>query len=214
MVGPTEVAADGSSAVFDFGTPTGSAEAPATPGAVYHLCWGPEGEVEDLLVELDPVGELTGPELNEFECTLGLPCGLGLTGYELSVTSSIVVLSAGSCGDADAVVAAWTGSVNTEVSLQVAGYGYGYGYGYTTAAPAATSAGTPAPTPAPTTTTTTTSNTQSTTQGSGGDRLLRQRRLSESAPSELPLGFYELGTPTGLLALNTDGTPTGLAPGP
>ena len=37
--------------------------------------------------------------------------------------------------------------------------------------------------------------------------------IAQPRPSELPLGFYELGTPTGLLALNTDGTPTGLAPG-
>merc|ERR1719506_3248629 len=147
MVGPTEVAADGSSAVFDFGTPTGSAEAPATPGAVYHLCWGPEGEVEDLLVELDPVGELTGPELNEFECTLGLPCSLGLTGYELKATSSIVVLTSGNCGDANAVAAGWTGSVLTEVELGSGGYGYGYGFVTATTAPAASASPTALPTP-------------------------------------------------------------------
>merc|ERR1719506_3070783 len=112
MVGPATVAEDGESAVFDLGVPTEGA-----PGDFYTLCWGPGGDLADLLVKLDGVGELTGPELNEFVCTLGLHCSLDLHGYQLADHSSILVISEGNCGDADAVPAVWTGPVLTEVEL-------------------------------------------------------------------------------------------------
>ena len=44
-----------------------------------------------------------GPVIRDFMCTMGLRCDLTLNGYELAPTSSIVVLSSGACGDADAV---------------------------------------------------------------------------------------------------------------
>jgi hypothetical protein len=93
-IGPASVSTDGAEAVFNFGTPV-----VGTPGDFYVLCWGNAGALSELVVPLDDVGELVGPELNDFLCTMGLPCSLDITGYNLGLSSSLVVLESGSCGD-------------------------------------------------------------------------------------------------------------------
>ena len=112
---------------------------------------------------LDTDAELIGPYILDFECTLGLPCSLDVDGYDLSDSSSIVVLASGDCGDANAVAAAWTGAVVTEVAL--GGSGSAYGFGYATAMRRTTEA-----TPPPTATATTITSSQ-------------RRLLSGSSPS-------------------------------
>jgi hypothetical protein len=188
VIAPTTVASDGSEAVFNFGVPT-----VGSPGSFYYLCWGHNpGALGDLLVELDDSGELTGPELNEFRCILGLPCSLTLSGYELSSSSSIVVLSEGSCGGSDAVKAVWTGQVVTEVSLAASSP--------TPPPTPSTPSPTPKPGPGPSTTTTTSTNdpppTPPPTEEATPDRRLDDgRRVLQQ--SELPPSEYVLGTATG-----------------
>ena len=62
----------------------------------------------------------------------GLACSLSLSGHDIAETNGIVLLSAGDCGDADATVAAWGGSVVTMKQFElVDGYAYsdsGYAY--------------------------------------------------------------------------------------
>ena len=64
-------------------------------------------------MQLHSSGELVGPEQADdlLLCTMGLACAVQLTGHDLVDSNSIVVISEGDCGDADAVLApeTWDG---------------------------------------------------------------------------------------------------------
>ena len=84
-----------------------STEVTGAPGLLYRLCWAAVASqtVTDYKVELDDVAALSGPVPKHFECTLGLPCSYSITGFGLAQSSQIQILSAGSCGGTDMVLA-------------------------------------------------------------------------------------------------------------
>ena len=61
----------------------------AQVGDAYRLCWShAPSSLADYKVELDDVVELAGPDLAEFECTMGLPCGITAPGFGLVAESA------------------------------------------------------------------------------------------------------------------------------
>ena len=92
---------NGSYSTFAFGVPlVGRA------GPFYRACWAhdPVG-LTDYKFEIDAAAELIGPLVRDMECTLGLACSVLLSGYKLSATNKMAVVSDGACGDANATVA-------------------------------------------------------------------------------------------------------------
>ena len=64
--------------------------------------------MKSFLAEVDGDAELIGASPIDVDCTLGVPCNVVLSGYELAFANGLVILSSGECGDADAVVATET----------------------------------------------------------------------------------------------------------
>merc|ERR1719149_404882 len=83
-----EVQAQNDGTFFDMDVPR-----KGDPGDFYRLCWAsdPSG-LSDYLVEIDPSGDLVGPELEPFQCTLGVDCSVTLTGYGLEDWNAIMVI--------------------------------------------------------------------------------------------------------------------------
>merc|ERR1719201_2184650 len=83
-----------SNSTFDFGMPLVGLAGPS-----YRACWAhdPVG-LKDYRVEIDGNAELVGTFVREFECTLGLPCTVLLSGYRMSSWNRMVAVSQGACG--------------------------------------------------------------------------------------------------------------------
>jgi hypothetical protein len=76
----------------------------------YKLCWSHEGGgIHKFNVEIDDVVHLVGPGLLDAECTMGLACGMSITGHLLESSNSLLVIPGGStCGsDNAAAIAQW-----------------------------------------------------------------------------------------------------------
>jgi hypothetical protein len=101
-------------------------------GSDYKLCWAHDPtQLSDFKVELDASGRMAGPIPDDLACTLGLSCGITVSGHHLTSTNDVVVISAGSCGDASPTVAVWTAlgaaSVDAQQAVMAGGEGtYSY----------------------------------------------------------------------------------------
>jgi hypothetical protein len=90
--------------MYSFGTPT-----QGTPGSHYKLCWAHDPSVmSDYNVEIDASADLAGPDLQDFQCTLGMDCSYTLSGYRLASSNKIRVLAAGGECGTPAEAAAWS----------------------------------------------------------------------------------------------------------
>jgi hypothetical protein len=110
---PSEVLGNGTSAVFDLGTPI-----VGSPGNFYKLCWGHNvgSALSDFNIMVDSAAWLSGPNTGDLlDCTLGLPCEVTVTGYRLEPTSGIVAVSEGLCGSEDALVSNSTWDITNPV---------------------------------------------------------------------------------------------------
>jgi hypothetical protein len=92
--------------MYELGTPTAGAV-----GAIYKVCWAHSPtHMSDFRVTLDAAAVLNGPTPGDiFECTLGLPCQVQVSGYGLEASNAIVAISDGTCGTDSMVLASWQG---------------------------------------------------------------------------------------------------------
>jgi hypothetical protein len=119
IVNPSWLANDTLSAYFQFGTPTSGAA-----GSVYRLCWGHGvGSSVTPTVEVDADVHVYGPDAVDLRCTLGVECNVSVTGYWLTSSNAIVVISNGSCGSAEAVLATETWGIVAPRTIACMGNG-------------------------------------------------------------------------------------------
>jgi hypothetical protein len=90
-------------------------------GDHYKLCWAAVADsttpVEDYNVEIDYEFDIIGPELTPLACTLGVQCDIDVSGFGVGTANALVVISSGSCGGNDMVVANNTWTVAPALSL-------------------------------------------------------------------------------------------------
>jgi hypothetical protein len=93
---------------YDFGKPI-----VGVAGSFYRVCWGHDPKsIAEYRFQVDYDFTLVGPNVDNVECTLGVPCNIEVEQVGWYWSTGVVVLLNGSCGDADPEVAVWRGTEN------------------------------------------------------------------------------------------------------